>query len=396
MAGTTSYFGISYPTNTDYVKDGATAMQTIATGFDTAVAIPTYNNQTGTTYTFVLADAAKVVSSNNASGVTFTIPPQSSVTWATGTTLTIVNYGAGDVTVAGGSGVTVTNAAATVAQYNGASLIRTGSDAWTLVPLGGGVSTTPIEYLVVGGGGSGGSVAHGSLSIGGGGGGAGGYLAGSVEIEKGINYSVIVGAGGTGHFYGQNSGNPSQFFAFTGVGGGCGGHLDGSIIVGQFGGSGGGGCYSATYGAGITGQGYRGGSSGNSSGNGSGGAGGGSSAVGPNGTTGIANGPAGGAGTSNSITGSAVTYAAGGNGGYSNTTNNGGSGSANTGNGGGGGSLYAGGNSGGGNGGSGIVVLKYPNTLTITASGGLTASTSTSGSYKITSITAGYGTVSWA
>jgi len=49
MAGTTTYFGISYPTSTDLVKDGAANMQTIATGFDSAVAIPTYNAQTGTT-----------------------------------------------------------------------------------------------------------------------------------------------------------------------------------------------------------------------------------------------------------------------------------------------------------------------------------------------------------
>lgn len=140
MAGTTQYFGISYPTATDYVKDGASNMQTIATGFDSAVAIPVYNNQTGTSYTFVLADAAKTVTSNNAGAVTFTIPPQSSVAWATGTTLNIYNYGAGAVTFAGGSGVTVTNTAGTVAQYRSAKVVRTGSDAWTVVPQSGGAS----------------------------------------------------------------------------------------------------------------------------------------------------------------------------------------------------------------------------------------------------------------
>lgn len=140
MAGTTTYYGISYPTNTDYVKDGATAMQTIADGFDSAVAIPTYNNQTGTTYTFVLADAGKTVTSNNASAVTFTIPPQASVAWANNTTLTVRNLGAGVVTIAGGSGVTVTNTAQTVAQYGEVKLIRTASNAWTVVPASGGAS----------------------------------------------------------------------------------------------------------------------------------------------------------------------------------------------------------------------------------------------------------------
>lgn len=35
MAGTTTNFGITYPTSTDLVKDGATAIQTVAQGFDT-------------------------------------------------------------------------------------------------------------------------------------------------------------------------------------------------------------------------------------------------------------------------------------------------------------------------------------------------------------------------
>lgn len=137
MAGTTTYYGISYPTATDYVKDGATAMQTIADGFDSAVAIPTYNNQTGTTYTFVLADAGKTVTSNNASAVTFTIPPQTSVAWANNTTLIVRNLGAGVVTIAGGAGVTVTNTAQTVVQYGSIKIIRTASNAWTILPNGG-------------------------------------------------------------------------------------------------------------------------------------------------------------------------------------------------------------------------------------------------------------------
>ena len=52
----------------------------------------------------------------------------------------------------------------------------------------------------------------------------------------------------------------------------------------------------------------------------------------------------------------------------------------------------------GGNGGSGIIILKYPDTLTATFSGGVTQSTSTSGGFKISSITAAgvSDTVSWA
>lgn len=37
MAGTTSAFGWTYPTSTDLVKDGASAIQTLATGIDTSM-----------------------------------------------------------------------------------------------------------------------------------------------------------------------------------------------------------------------------------------------------------------------------------------------------------------------------------------------------------------------
>lgn len=98
---------------------------------------PFPNAQAGTAYTFVATDAGKLVSSNNASAVTFTIPPQSSVAWPANTVLTVMNYGAGALSIAGGAGVTVTNSSATVAQYSSATVVRTGSDAWTVVPAGG-------------------------------------------------------------------------------------------------------------------------------------------------------------------------------------------------------------------------------------------------------------------
>jgi hypothetical protein len=51
----------------------------------------------------------------------------------------------------------------------------------------------------------------------------------------------------------------------------------------------------------------------------------------------------------------------------------------------------------GGVGGSGVVILRYVDTLTITIGAGLTGTTSgASGGYKRTTITAGTGNVSWA
>jgi hypothetical protein len=48
-------------------------------------------------------------------------------------------------------------------------------------------------------------------------------------------------------------------------------------------------------------------------------------------------------------------------------------------------------------GGSGIVILRFPTAAgTITIGAGLTGSTATDGSFKVTTITAGSGNVSWA
>jgi hypothetical protein len=70
-------------------------------------------------------------------------------------------------------------------------------------------------------------------------------------------------------------------------------------------------------------------------------------------------------------------------------------GTANTGGGGGGGNTSINGQF-GSPGGSGIVILRYPNTLTITIGAGLTGSTATVGSDRVTTFTAGTGNVSFA
>jgi hypothetical protein len=95
----------------------------------------------------------------------------------------------------------------------------------------------------------------------------------------------------------------------------------------------------------------------------------------------------GGAGVASSITGSSVTRAVGGN------TAGSAAGGANTGTGGAGGGTT----SQGGNGGSGVLIMKYADTFTCTIGAGLTGSTaSPSGGFKVTTITAGSGDVSFA
>ena len=93
------------------------------------------NAQTGTTYTTVLTDRSKLVTLDNASAVTVTIPPNSSVAYPTGTKIDLLAKGAGQVTVAAGSGVTVNSAQSLKlrAQWSAASVIKLATDTWVLV-----------------------------------------------------------------------------------------------------------------------------------------------------------------------------------------------------------------------------------------------------------------------
>ena len=97
------------------------------------------NGQTGTTYTFALTDNGKFVTASNASAITVTIPPASSVAYATGAQINIIQKGAGQVTFAQGSGVTIRSVGATAtapalrAQYSSATCVYEGSDVWYVV-----------------------------------------------------------------------------------------------------------------------------------------------------------------------------------------------------------------------------------------------------------------------
>jgi len=108
------------------------------------------NTQAGTTYTFVLADDARLTAATSASAKTFTVPPQSSVVWTANDIIRVVNYGAGALTINGGVGVTVTNTASTIAQFQSAAVIRTAENAWTLVPFSGGASSANFTNTATG------------------------------------------------------------------------------------------------------------------------------------------------------------------------------------------------------------------------------------------------------
>ena len=165
MATTTTNFGWTIPSDTDLVKDGAAAMRTLGNNIDTSMVdlkggttgqvlsknsntdmdftwieqddtTLSFNAQTGTTYTLVASDSAKLVTLSNASGITLTVPPS---VFSTGNQIHIQQIGAGQVTLAQGAGVTITSTGATAsapklrAQYSAATIICTASNTFTVL-----------------------------------------------------------------------------------------------------------------------------------------------------------------------------------------------------------------------------------------------------------------------
>lgn len=94
------------------------------------------NAQTGTTYTLVAGDSGKLVTMSNASAITLTIPPS---VFAVGEQINIAQTGAGQVTFAQGSGVTIVSTGATASapkiakQYGAATVICTSSNNFLII-----------------------------------------------------------------------------------------------------------------------------------------------------------------------------------------------------------------------------------------------------------------------
>jgi hypothetical protein len=141
MANTTN-FGWETPDDTDLVKDGALAIRTLAGAIDTSVGQITLNAQTGTTYTFVLADNKnKLVTGNNSSATTFSIPTNASVAFPVGSVINVVQIGTGQITInavtSGTTTVASTGATSSApklrAQYSAAACVKVATDTWYII-----------------------------------------------------------------------------------------------------------------------------------------------------------------------------------------------------------------------------------------------------------------------
>ena len=188
---TTTNFGWTTPADTDLVKDGAAAIRTLGNGVDTSfldlkggtsgqilskasntdldftwiandtgdiTGITTgtdsglsggvtsgtatlrlkleFDAETGTTYTLVAANLNQLVTLDNASPITLTVPPS---IFSAGDVINIAQIGVGQVTLAQGAGVTITSTGATAsapklrARYSAASIICTASNTFLVV-----------------------------------------------------------------------------------------------------------------------------------------------------------------------------------------------------------------------------------------------------------------------
>jgi hypothetical protein len=161
----TTNFNWTTPADTDLVKDGASAIRTLGNSIDTSFVdlkggtsgqvlaknsnsdldftwveqddtTLSFNAQTGTTYTLVIADLGKLVTTSNASAVTVTIPPS---VFAAGNIINLQSIGVGLTSLAQGAGVTITSTGATAsaptlrARYSACTIICTASNTFTVI-----------------------------------------------------------------------------------------------------------------------------------------------------------------------------------------------------------------------------------------------------------------------
>ena len=165
MANPTTNFGWVMPTATDLVTDLPADFAVFGQGVDTSLAqlnggttgqvlsktsntnlaftwieqddtTISFNAQTGTTYTLVASDSAKLVTTSNASAVVVTIPAN---VFSAGNIINVQSIGVGLTTFAAGAGVTITSTGATAAapilraRYSACTIICTGSNTFTII-----------------------------------------------------------------------------------------------------------------------------------------------------------------------------------------------------------------------------------------------------------------------
>ena len=139
VSGTIAEFNTAL-TDADFATIGGTETLTNKT---LTAPIVTYsvNAVVSAAYTSVATDAAAIVTMDNGSANTFSIPTNASVPYAIGSTITLIQIGAGQTTINAVSSGTTTiastgatpTAPALRAQYSSATCIKVATDTWYVV-----------------------------------------------------------------------------------------------------------------------------------------------------------------------------------------------------------------------------------------------------------------------
>lgn len=95
----------------------------------------TQSSQAGSGYTFVLGDANTLVETTNSAAVTLTVPPNSAVAFPVGTSISVRQYGAGQVTLTPAAGVNLRSrggALKAAGQYAELTMTQRAVDEWVV------------------------------------------------------------------------------------------------------------------------------------------------------------------------------------------------------------------------------------------------------------------------
>ena len=120
------------------IGDGATAWNSLGYAQLAGTDVFTINEVTTATYTLTAGDAGKLIKMTNGTANTLTVPPSSSVNFDIGTTINVVQYSTGQVTLTAGAGVTIysyNSALSITGQYGQAVLTKCATDTWIAAGL---------------------------------------------------------------------------------------------------------------------------------------------------------------------------------------------------------------------------------------------------------------------
>ena len=130
LAGPTFTGTVALPAASSVTLGGTALSTTLATKADKTADIASKSGA----YTFVTGDVNMILEFNSASGANFTIPADNSF-WPVGQRLEVLQVAGGQVTIVGGSGVTVngTPTAKTRTQWSGATIIKRAANTFVVV-----------------------------------------------------------------------------------------------------------------------------------------------------------------------------------------------------------------------------------------------------------------------